>query len=97
MDELTVLWEDNVQESFERKKVKYEELRLQCSEHGWMAYCFPFEVSYRGFIAQSTVAFIRFLGVGGCDMSKVCKDLKEAAKSGSGWIFVRRDERGEDQ
>ena len=43
MDELTVLWEDNVQVSYERKKVKYEELRLQCSEHGWMAYCYLVE------------------------------------------------------
>ncbi len=68
-----------------------------CSEHGWRAYCFPFEVSYRGFNAQSRVAFIRFLGVGGCDMSKVCKDLEEAAKPGSAWIFGGRDDRGEEQ
>ena len=40
MGELTVPWEDNIQEAFERKKEKYEELRLQCSERGWRAYCF---------------------------------------------------------
>ena len=34
MDELTVPWEDNVEKGHERKKEKYEELVMQCEEHG---------------------------------------------------------------
>ncbi len=90
MGELTVPWEDNVQDAYERKKEKYEELRLQCTERGWRAHCFPFEVSCRGFIAQSTIAFLRSLGIGGQCMRKACKDLEVAAESGSAWIWWKR-------
>ena len=34
MSELTVPWEDNVEEAHERKKEKYEQLVMQCEEHG---------------------------------------------------------------
>ena len=36
MSELSVPWEDNVEEARERKKERYEELVMQCEEHGWL-------------------------------------------------------------
>ena len=36
LGELTVPWEDNVEEAYERKYEKYEELILQCEERGWI-------------------------------------------------------------
>ena len=42
MGELTVPWEDNVEEAHERKKEKYEKLVMQCEEHGWRVHCYPF-------------------------------------------------------
>ena len=63
MGDLTVVWEDNEKEAHERKKEKYEELVMQCREHGWRAHCYPLEVGCRGLIAQSTMSFLCSLGV----------------------------------
>ena len=54
MGELTVPWEDNVEEAHDRKKEKYEELVMQYKEHGWRAHCYPFEVGCRLFVAHVT-------------------------------------------
>ena len=90
MGELTVPWEDNVEEAHERKKEKYEELVMQCKECGWRAHCYPFEVGCRGFVARSTTSFLCCLGVVGKEKRRVCKRLEEAAESGSAWIWWKR-------
>ncbi|XP_072021154.1 uncharacterized protein [Amphiura filiformis] len=51
--EMTVPWEDNIDESHERKLTKYAELRAECKDRGWKASCYPFEVGCRGFVAHS--------------------------------------------
>ena len=81
MGELTVPWEDNVEEAHERKKEKYEELVMQSEECGWRAHCYPFEVGCRGFVAQPTMSFLHCLGVVGKEKRRVCKRLEEAAES----------------
>ena len=48
--ELTVPWEDRVEEAYERKNAKYQDLLL---EAGWKCWSFPVEVSARGFPAHS--------------------------------------------
>ena len=63
MDELKFPWEDNVEEVHERKKEKYEELVMQCEEHGWRAHFYPFEVGCRGFVAQPLMSFLHCLAV----------------------------------
>ena len=42
--ELTVPWEDRMEEAFERKRAKYEELAGECRRNGWMTRCNPIEV-----------------------------------------------------
>ena len=32
---MDVPWEDNIEEAYERKREKYEEVKLQCSKQGW--------------------------------------------------------------
>ena len=42
--ELTVPWEDNIDERNECKRAKYQDLVSDIKSHGWSAYCFPFEI-----------------------------------------------------
>ena len=41
--ELTVPWEDRMEEAFERKRAKYEELAGECQNRGWRTRCNPIE------------------------------------------------------
>lgn len=52
--ELTVSWEDRMEEAHERKKAKYLQLVEACREIGWGAHCEPAEVDCRGFPQQSS-------------------------------------------
>ena len=63
MGELTVPWEDNVEEVHERKKEKYEKLVMQCGEGCQRAISYPFEVGCRGFAVQSMMSFPCCFGV----------------------------------
>ncbi len=48
--ELTVPWEDGVEEAYERKKNKYSDLAAEASQNGWKTSIFPVEVGCRGFV-----------------------------------------------
>ena len=50
--ELTVPWEENREEAHERKKNRYESLRADCVEKGWICHVIPIEVGCRGFIGH---------------------------------------------
>ncbi|KAK7930596.1 hypothetical protein WMY93_006991 [Mugilogobius chulae] len=50
MLELTVPWEERMEEANERKSDKYEELKSNCQNRGWRAKCWPVEVGCRGFV-----------------------------------------------
>ncbi|KAI8507131.1 hypothetical protein Bbelb_155700 [Branchiostoma belcheri] len=51
--ELTVPWEDRMEEANERKRMKYQELASRCREKGWKTWYFQVEVGCRGFIGQT--------------------------------------------
>ena len=42
--ELTVPWEERLEEAHELKKAKYEDLLAEAKRKGWHTYCFPVEV-----------------------------------------------------
>ena len=63
--ELTVPWEDRMEEAFERKRAKCEELAGECRSRGWRTRCNPIEVGCRGFIGQSLIRALKMLGVKG--------------------------------
>ena len=44
--ELTVPWEDNIDDAHERKLTKYAELRAECCDRGWAASCYPSEICW---------------------------------------------------
>jgi len=47
--ELTVPWEDRIEEANERERAKYAEPVEECRSNGWRARCEPIEVGCRGF------------------------------------------------
>ena len=85
--ELTVPWEGNLEVAYERKKTKYEPLRAECEERGWDCRVLPVEVGCRGYIARSTIAFLRGIGLTGCEQRKATKELETTAETASSWIW----------
>ena len=49
-----ILFEDAIEEAFERRKQKYAELVAEAREWGWQACTRPVEIGARGFVAKST-------------------------------------------
>ena len=52
--ELTIPFEDKIEEAFERKKLKYVELVVEARQEGWQAHTRPVEIGVRGFVAKSS-------------------------------------------
>ena len=49
MLELSVPWEERIEEANERKCTKYQELVEKCKDKGWKTHYEPIEVACRGF------------------------------------------------
>ena len=73
--ELTVPWEERIEEAFERKKSKYQQLVEECQERGWKAWCLPVEVGCRGFAGRSLWRSLRLLGIAGIKRKRVVADV----------------------
>ena len=69
------------------KLEKYEDLREQCVWNGWITDVFPIEVEYRGFIANSTSAFLTNLGLPRSDKRKYMEKIQDKALTASAWIW----------
>ena len=51
--ELTVPWEERIEDAQERKREKYQELVEDCRRNGWRTRCMPVEVGSQGFASHS--------------------------------------------
>jgi hypothetical protein len=91
--ELTVPWEANVQESHQRKKLRYEELRLACELKGWRTRCYAVEVGCRGFAGLSLRKFYQELGLEGKDLRNTLAKAAECAERASAWLWLKRNEK----
>jgi len=89
LGELTVPWEDNMQEAYERKYTRYAELKADCTRRGWCTFCYPFEIGCRGFVATSFQKWLRDLGFSRKEVNQWSKKASEAAESGSAWIWSK--------
>ena len=85
--ELTVPWEDNLEEAYERKKLKYDALRDECVRKGWSCNVLPVEMGYRGYIGRSLSAYLRNIGLKGKTHKSTTKELEAAAETASSWIW----------
>ncbi|XP_073720025.1 uncharacterized protein [Misgurnus anguillicaudatus] len=90
MLELTVPWEDQMEEAFERKRAKYECLVNDCHNQGWKARCLPVEVGCRGFAGQSLYRAYTALGITGERRRRAICNSTEAAEKASRWLWIKR-------
>ncbi|XP_051928401.1 uncharacterized protein LOC127604984 [Hippocampus zosterae] len=88
--ELTVQWEDRLEEAFERKLSKYAGLVSDCQLAGWRARCFPVEVGCRGFAAHSLARAYCSLGIDGERKRRAIRNTTEAAERASRWLWLKR-------
>ena len=63
LGELTVLWEESIGDTWQRRLNRYEKLRVKIGERGWKVEAIPFEVGCRGFLAESVGRFLKVTGV----------------------------------
>jgi len=62
--QLTVPWQNAVEEAYEHKKLRYADLAADAQERGWKAKVCPVEVGCRGFVAYFIQASLRDGSVG---------------------------------
>lgn len=74
--ELTVPWEEAIDEAFERKRLRYADLAAEADDRGLKVNVRPVEVGSRGFVAQR----------------KTIKDLATVAKRSCHWLWLKRKE-----
>ena len=90
--ELTVLWEDRIEEANERKRAKYTELVEECQNNGWRARCEPIELGWRGFAGQSLCRAYNILGIIRVSKRRAIKEVTEATEFTTRWLWIRRGE-----
>ncbi|KAK6188376.1 hypothetical protein SNE40_004559 [Patella caerulea] len=90
--ELTVPWEDRIEEAYERKMAKYQQLVEDCKQRGWRTWCLAIEVGCRGFAGQSMWRALRTLGLVGAERKKLITEVCREAEVASQWIWRKRDE-----
>ena len=87
--ELTVPWGENREEAHERKKNRYETLRADCVEKGWICHVIPIEVGCRGFIGHSVISFLSKIGITGRSLKVASNRLPTAIQYASNWIWSK--------
>lgn len=92
MVELTVPWEERVEESHHMKQEKYTELQRECTERGWKAMVLPVEVGCRGFPAKSVWSALRTIGLVGQKRKVAIKKIIAATERASCWLWMKRNE-----
>ncbi|XP_016090515.1 polycystic kidney disease protein 1-like 2 [Sinocyclocheilus grahami] len=101
--ELTVPWEEAINEVFERKKLRYANLAAEEEEQGWTVKVFPVEVGCRGLVASSTIRLLKELGIRGQAFESSCYEfvaLQHSFLSAQAWCerggghlaFIQNDE-----
>ena len=93
MVELTVPWEERIEESHELKRSKYEDLAQSCKSNGWNTQVFPIEVGCRGFPSQSVWRMLGALGIKGATRKRTVHALGRTAERASSWLWMLRSKR----
>ena len=87
--ELTVPWEENREEAHEQKKNRYETLRADCVEKGWISHVIPIKVGCCGFLGHSVISFLSKIGITGRSLKVASNRLQTAAQYASSWIWSK--------
>ena len=87
--ELTVPWKENMEESFERKKLCYKNLRMECKDRGWGCQVMPIEVGCRGFIGGTTTSYLTRFGLMNRSRWRATQQLQTTVEWASSWIWSK--------
>ncbi|KAK0146299.1 hypothetical protein N1851_014401 [Merluccius polli] len=90
--ELTVPWEERMEEAQERKREKYQELVEDCRRNRWKTRCMPVEVGSPGFASHSLSKAYGTLGITGANRRRAIGNNVEAAEKASRWLWLKRGE-----
>uniref|UniRef100_A0A3B3B355 Reverse transcriptase domain-containing protein n=1 Tax=Oryzias melastigma TaxID=30732 RepID=A0A3B3B355_ORYME len=90
--ELTVPWEDSLDEAYERKKLRYSDLAAEAEDRKWKVRVRPVEVGCRGFVASSTAKLLREVGIRGRAHRQAIKELTNTTERASQWLWLKRSD-----
>ncbi|KAJ8011010.1 hypothetical protein DPEC_G00053760 [Dallia pectoralis] len=90
--ELTVPWEERIEEAHERKLGNYQSLISESQQGGWRAWNLPVEVGCRGFPGQSLWRALGMLGVRGATRKNLVNNRAKQAETTSRWLWLKRSE-----
>ena len=89
--ELTVPWEDRMEQSNVLKEVRYSELTVDLIDKGYRVHFFAIEVGARGLVGRSSYTFLKEIGLPGRERNKVMERMSKAAETASHWLRTKRD------
>ena len=81
--ELTVPWEERIEEAHEHKLKKYQALIFESQQNGWKAWNLPVEVGCRGFAGQSLWRALGLLRIGGPARKWLVANITKQAEAAS--------------
>ena len=87
--ELTVPWEDAIEEAYERKKLHYSNLAAEAEDRGWKIRVRLVEVGCRGFVASTTAKLLREVGIRGQVHRQAIKELANTFERTSHWLWLK--------
>ncbi|KAL4000609.1 polycystin 1L2 [Sarotherodon galilaeus] len=88
--ELTVAWEEAIEEAFEHRKLRYANLAAEAEDRGWKIKVRPVEVGCRGFVASTTAKLLKEIGIRGQAQRQAIRDLANTAERTSQWLWLKR-------
>jgi len=88
--ELTVPWEERMEEAHKRKKAKSQALMDECRQQGWQTWNLPVEVGSRGFAGQSLWRAFSIVGITGLARRQAITDICQQAEAVSPWLWQKR-------
>ena len=91
--ELTVPYENRLEEQHQFKMAKYQDLAKELQSKGYSTKVMPVEVGARGFVAASTFKLMGQLGIKGRKRGTAIKRISEIAEKSSHWIWLKRNEK----
>ena len=92
MVELTVPYENRMEEAHAFKEEKYQDLRRDLEREGYSAYILPVEIGARGFSGSSAYSLLSKLSITGKKRTLALRTLNETAENCSRWIWTKRNE-----
>ncbi|GFO40446.1 reverse transcriptase [Plakobranchus ocellatus] len=93
MVELTVPYENRMEEAHAFREDKYLDLTKELKNDGYEAKLMPVEIGARGFVGSSAYGLLSKLSICDNKRTKAPRPLAETAENSSRWIWSRRNER----